>query len=748
MGGLKPEIVAVAQDIELDRADWWRVGLTRTVLAGLWMTTEQATRASIRGDVCEILGISVADGDVDSAVLQLINDGLVFESPTGELTMGEQARELFDRDLEAVLEVEEQAFQDFSMILGHADLGLDERETWGSFNSLVLEPLILSLGARTYELIKAETSPDDDTTLRLIADLSSISGEHAEALREVAVKFLDPSNANTRSYVLRRLNASFFMKAAGMSGAALDALDRARHSTRRMTLLLDTNFVFSLLGLHENPSNEEAVALRDLAESIRDRVAIDLRVLPITVEESRRVLSAQQLMFGTLELHSNVASVASRFLSGAGRQYALAASSSESPLPASEFFSTYENNLITILREKGVELHNADLGSLRVRQDVLDDLLGQEEHQTRNRVLGAKPYESNLHDMVLYHFVRDARSNAIESPLDARYWVVTLDFGLIAFDRYAVNRDNGSLPICLHPATLMQLLRFWVPRDDDFDEALLGAFRLPFLQAPFDSSSEAMTIKILRRLSLYESIEELLPESIASILENDALRSRMETATDSEQQDEVIEQALILELDARARDVVALQAREEQASIQAREDREERNRLSRELDKQATAAGEEGKKLKEEVVKQTETVQDLSVELEQAESEKLELQDTLSETDAELEMLREDVRRRSAKWRWSVSVAALMVLCVGLWWTLLHRYGESFGEWKWSLGMGLALLLGFVWFYFAGLLVRRWPSVESWWPARVSTSGKRTIGILILGSLASIIAAILIAPFD
>ncbi len=131
MGELKPEIVAVAQDIELDRADWWRVGLTRTVLAGLWMTTEQATRVSIRGDVCEILGISVADGDVDSAVLQLINDGLVFESPTGELTMGEQARDLFDRDLEAVLEVEEQAFQDFSIILGHAGLGLDERETWG-----------------------------------------------------------------------------------------------------------------------------------------------------------------------------------------------------------------------------------------------------------------------------------------------------------------------------------------------------------------------------------------------------------------------------------------------------------------------------------------------------------------------------------------------------------------------------------------------------------------------------------------
>ncbi len=618
----------------------------------------------------------------------------------------------------------------------------------GSINSLVLEPLILSLGARTYELIKVETSPGDDTTLRLVADLSSISGEHAEALREVAVKFLDPSNANTRSYVLRRLNASFFMNAAGMSGDALDALDRARHSTRGMTLLLDTNFVFSLLGLHENPSNEEAVALRDLAESIRDRVAIDLRVLPITVEEGRRVLSAQQLMFGSLELHRNVASAASGFLSGAGRQYALAASSSESPLSASEFFSMYENNLITILREKGVELHNADLGSLRVRQDVLDDLLGQEEHQTRNRVLGAKSYDSNLHDMVLYHFVRDARPNAIESPLDARYWVVTLDFGLIAFDKYAVNRDNGPLPICLHPATLMQLLRFWVPRDDDFDGALLGAFRLPFLQAPFDSSSEAMTIKILTRLSLYESIEELLPESIASILENDALRSRMETATDSEQQDEVIEQALILELDARARDVVALQAREEQASIQAREDREERNRLSRELDKQATAAGEEGKKLKEEVVKQTETAQDLSVELEQAETEKLELQDTLSETDAELEMLREDLRRRSAKWRWSVSVAALMVLCIGLWWALLHRYGESFGERKWSLGLGLALLLGFVWFYVAGLLVRRWPLVESWWPARLSTSGKRTIGILILGSLASIIATILITPFD
>ena len=51
-----------------------------------------------------------------------------------------------------------------------------------------------------------------------------------------------------------------------------------------------TSFLFSILALHDNPSDEPATALLDLIEEIAPFVNVEMLVAPITVDEARTVL--------------------------------------------------------------------------------------------------------------------------------------------------------------------------------------------------------------------------------------------------------------------------------------------------------------------------------------------------------------------------------------------------------------------------------------------------------------------------
>lgn len=146
--------------------------------------------------------------------------------------------------------------------------------------------------------------------------------------------------------------------------------------------------------------------------------------------------------------------------------------------------------------------------------------------------------------MVLWHFVKDQRPTYVESPLEAKYWIVTIDYRFLGFDAY--KRGEGEqVPICIHPAALAQMLQFWVPRSEVLDEALLTSLRLPLFFSEFDPEAEKITITILQALSRFQNVEDLPSETVAKILLNESLRSRIRTAPEEEQQIQLIKDALI-----------------------------------------------------------------------------------------------------------------------------------------------------------------------------------------------------------
>ena len=277
-------------------------------------------------------------------------------------------------------------------------------------------------------------------------------------------------------------------------------------------------------------------------------------------------------------------------------RYLSAASISSQNLTAQEFFGPYESDLLTILRIRGVEWFNQDLAHLHIDQDVIDDMHDQEEVQERVRYRGAKPYEANMHDMVLWHFVALERRSVVESLLEVDAWIVTLDYGFIRFDHDKRGGKN-SARVCLEPSTLVQMLQFWIPSAVSLDEALVGSLRQPLLFLPFDMESEQVTVRILNQLSRYENVNDLEVEVVAEILTNQALRNRLiEVKPDGDIDAEVVHEEMahiVQNLHNQLRDTQLDHSVIEAARQQAHAERYERERVESAALKQATAFNDE-----------------------------------------------------------------------------------------------------------------------------------------------------------
>src|SRR6266540_1000304 len=384
---------------------------------------------------------------------------------------------------------------------------------------------------------------------------------------------------------------TFVRESASLESETLAAITRITAKEPTFKVLLDTNFVFSFLGLHDNPANEASAALIALTEQLKQIVDITLYVLPRTLAEARASLISNQTALSGLVLTRNLATAASRVkLSGLATKYVETARQTGRAQTAEQYFEPYINNLLGLLREQGVELLNQDTSDLAVAQPVVNDILAQVEFEKKTRGERAKNYDRVEHDMILWHVVQRRRFAWVESPLAATWWVATLDYRFMGFDTYKARRQQ-QLPICLHPAALVQMLQFWMPRSRQLEEALLSNLRLPLLFYDFDPVAEKATISILRTLSRFEGSERLSEETIGNMLVNEELRRRMILETDEEEQVRIVRDAIVEENEKVRSEVVAARKHVEQVESQTLASKEEivtlKNKMA-ESDERAT----------------------------------------------------------------------------------------------------------------------------------------------------------------
>ncbi len=685
----KPDLSRLVAHVALNDTGWWKDAIERLVLASAY-TVGPSPRRDVLDMVEESCGAAANSDQVVATLERLIAAGSLVEMDDS-LRVAEEVGAALSSHEQEVLDEETALRGRFELMAATHDLADRSDELWRVLETDVVLPIVAHMGARLYGLL-ARTQSNGNGDLETV--MSSFTDQWGSDARQLFVDFLDPTDDATRRFVLRRLNAQYALDAAALPSETLDTLAQIESKPERVDIFLDTNFLLSILGLHDNPGDDVAKELLALVGDLRERVNLRLYVLPITIEETRRVLRDVIHRLSGFRGQANLAEAARRSTShGLTARYLAEASKSEGSLTAEDFFGPYESDLVTVLRSRSVELFNADLDELRVDQKVIDDIHDQVEVQERFRTKGAKPYDANLHDMVLWHFVERRRTSAVESPLQVTGWIATLDYGLMSFDRH--KRAGGSaIPVCLQPPSLIQLFQFWIPASSHLDEALVGSIRQPLLFLNFDVASEQVTLRILNQLSRFESAGDLSPELAAEILTNTALRDRLAAAASADADEDLIHSEVlekVRELDARSSKLrEARDHAEERASVLEAElahaeklkseleiERQERADLQSELSDASAAA-----KLAEERSERERG--DLERRLEELEAGNRELVDAIDER----------ARETQDKWRLgSFAATALLVgstIAVGGA-TLMGRWITP--AWAWSASISLALLV-------------------------------------------------------
>lgn len=546
--GLPKEVVALVHHVELNGAGWWEKAIQRLIMGAIWLADAPPSFEQVKTLLRDEFRLTLTDPQLTSALAKLEGSD-VLRMPNGTYGIVEQKRKSLEAEIENTERVHQAAKNYFCSIVETLGIPLEGAAVWQAFESHFLNPLIKEIGANTYSLIKGELLTSDSHIVGKF--LGRYSSEHHPKLKELVTTFLDPKREEVRGHIMRLLHARFCVDASGLSENDLGKLSSALGKQLNFKVFVDTNFLFSLMEIHENPSNEAALELKELVEQLKTNPRVTFSMTLETMREAQAVIQATKyqlsgipasMLFTRAAIHSGLSGIGARFMNERLKRGA--------NLTVDGWFGPYLNDFVTIARGKGVQLHNEKLDDYSMRQDVIDDIADfMKNEEERYPEKKRRSYGSVRHDMVLWHFVQDRRPDYVESPLSVDDWIITVDIRLINFDRHKQKAARSNVPLCIHPASMVQLLQFWVPRSKDFEEAMLGSMRLPFLFQEFDAEAEQTTLKILRGLGRFSVGDEVSEETITQVVLNDSLRTKLSgDVVDDQDETELIRDALVEEM--------------------------------------------------------------------------------------------------------------------------------------------------------------------------------------------------------
>ncbi|ASL44124.1 hypothetical protein bAD24_I11580 [Burkholderia sp. AD24] len=542
---LTKELVSLVHYVELNENGWVRKTLGKIVLSVLARAGRSLGSDEILQEITASTAHNFGSAELRKALDALTSKGEILESPKGSYRIREAELKNINSAIAATEQEERATEADFIARITTYAPALDGKVVWQKFLDLYLLPMVQNAGANTLNLLSGSGPLSTRESLQPLLD--ALPQEVHDDVSRAVIEFLNPSVPHVRQFILKRVAASFFVAAVGLDEKTIKALDRQRASQSSIRLFLDTNTLFSVLGLHENDADDGIEGLLSINQNPAAPVKIKLFVFPDTIDEAMRVLSSAASSMGEFPYPRSLATAAQRTnLSGVRAKYLEAASKSPQPLSAEAYFEPYISGLKGILKARGIELIDRSLLVGRQDQEVIDDLLHTEEwEKSRIPENKRKPHQIILHDVYVWHCIHRQRDAGIASPLEAKEWFVTLDRRMIGFDSFKGNGVPNWVPVCIDPSTFVQYAQFWTPRSPQFEKALFGSLRLPLLFPEFDHETENVTVDIINRLSRIENVGDFSVDELQSLLLDSALRTRFAQAPNETAQTELVRDELL-----------------------------------------------------------------------------------------------------------------------------------------------------------------------------------------------------------
>ena len=552
------EIYSLVQHIELNKKGWVVNGIKAIIKQVLGERSDVLlSKKEIEDILKNINEFRFNSLDFEKAINDLKSNKELIELPKNCYQLSSEEKNNFESSLKKYRLVESETKKFFINTVSKlvsTDTGIDYEDIWNDFVSLLIIPLIAKTGAKSFEIITGNGRDIDYTNdNEFFHKYQHISSN----LQRLIISFFSVENEFVKNYLLNLLKAYYFVEASHLPKESLEKIYDLSKVQSSLKIFVDTNFLLSLLDLHDNPSNDAANSLRDLLSEVQNKIDVKFYVFPITISEFKNLISKYKdyLKRKPLLLSHAKTLIDRDEISGVPKKYYQKCIEIGSKISLDDYFDPYLNNLTVTLRKNGLELQNENLDrySQVKNMTVNDDIIAQVEHRiekskSENGTLSEAELEEKKeniekkfkHDCILWHAVFNKRPEYIDSVKDIKNWILTLDFQFLSYDRYKTSILNKEISLCLHPNDLISLLYFWVPRTQSFEKAVLENFKLPFTFKEFDQKAEEISISILSALSYYENSDELDKQTVAEILTNQVLRSKIDSDASIEENAKII----------------------------------------------------------------------------------------------------------------------------------------------------------------------------------------------------------------
>lgn len=308
------------------------------------------------------------------------------------------------------------------------------------------------------------------------------SSEMRSIFQRLVMVFVKKLSSEDISYLESLANKTLSFYSLGLPK---DLHEEILDSQISWTILVDTNFLYSILDLHKNTETQACFELLKLVKELN--LNVKFKYLPATINElKRKKPEFDEIIPRIAFTHQQIkALLSSNRLDSFSEIYYENLLNNSSTLHPSQIVDTSEK---VITKAYGIELYNSKFE--QISDDTLNHMISEYERyiQIKNEARREKGMFDDIskhpkqiwHDVLLREAVEYLQmkesSTQIQTFSEIKYLSVTLDKLLIDFDKYEIQKQNKIIPNFFKPSFLLQRIQKFSPIvTDNYKKAFITA---------------------------------------------------------------------------------------------------------------------------------------------------------------------------------------------------------------------------------------------------------------------------------
>jgi hypothetical protein len=521
-----------------------RAALDSMVVTACALTGERVPGLPGVGEALDaFFGLAVEGRELRLSVDRLLADGrLVRSSDRQALDVPLAVRAEVERRADQGRKLEEAVRAEWLGSLGELPATVTAEDLWQCLCDYMAR-VFRQHGALSVELLSPTPIEGYTEALSLDAALDAATTESVCAdrvfLRAAIQSFFGTPTASRAQYIAQLLDGTFTFFAVSIHHVASQYLAAALPP---LTLFLDTNFVFGLLGLNDDPHGEAAGEL--LSFIAQNDFPFKLYIHQTTLDEIERTVSGigHRLLERRWPSELSRAAISSKRVLGAltGLEYKYHELNAVQPIEPKNFLSKYRH-VEELLADYAVKVFREPFNTLFAQDEDRGQLIAEYgEFVKERRPNEPKPYEALDHDITVWLAVRARRTPGQRTPIAGGVLFVTLDRIFKAFDRKFLRHYTGGIASVALPSQLLQVLRPYAKPTDDFDARFVELFGVSEFRTAHTGYEEVVP----RVMSLLATFRDVSEKTATRILADELLLQDLSRVNDDHEFRDALDNAL------------------------------------------------------------------------------------------------------------------------------------------------------------------------------------------------------------